>query len=231
MTILAVHARGAVTEAIRAAADATGIDFGYLLAQAKVESGLNPAAQARTSSARGLYQFTAGTWLDTVRKHGAAHGLGWAAEALRQGADKATRATILGLRDDARTAALMAAEFAADNRDRLEAKLGRAVGATDLYLAHFLGSGGAARFLAARDADPGGTAADAVSGAAARANQSVFTAAGGRPRSLGEVFDRFAAKLGNDLPAGGNVLPVRPVAVPATQAARMAYLLLAELGG
>jgi hypothetical protein len=42
----------AVAGAIRSAATATGTSFDYLLATAKVESGLNPNASARTSSAQ-----------------------------------------------------------------------------------------------------------------------------------------------------------------------------------
>ncbi len=67
---------GAVTAAISRAAARTGVDFNYLIAQAQIESGLNPRAQASTSSARGLYQFVDSTWLRTVDKHGAKHGLG-----------------------------------------------------------------------------------------------------------------------------------------------------------
>ena len=169
----------AVIGGIRLASARTGVDFDYLLAQAKVESGLNPAAAAPTSSARGLYQFTAGTWLDTVRKHGAEHGLGWAADALKAGADPATRAAILDLRKDAGASSSMAAALASDNAKSLEHRLGRVAGATDLYLAHFLGAGGAARFLKARDADPAASASAAVLPAAARANAGVFTAKGG----------------------------------------------------
>jgi len=43
-----------VQAAIGRAAQATGTDFDYLLAQARLESGLDPAAKARTSSAAGL---------------------------------------------------------------------------------------------------------------------------------------------------------------------------------
>ena len=57
---------GDVRAAISRAAQATGVDFGYLLAQARLESGLNPNARARTSSATGLYQFTNSTWLRTL---------------------------------------------------------------------------------------------------------------------------------------------------------------------
>ena len=182
-----------------------GVDFGYLLAQARLESGLDPHARARTSSAAGLYQFTTATWLDTVRRHGAAHGLGWAADAVRAGG-AAARGAVLALRHDAAASALMAAEFAQDNKASLEARLGRAVDATELYLAHFLGAGGAAGFLAAKASDPGAAAAG-IAPAAAAANRGVFYTADGSPRSVAQVFDRFAARLGKAMPEGGKDLP------------------------
>jgi soluble lytic murein transglycosylase-like protein len=73
---------GGVHGAIAHAADETGVDFGYLLAQARLESGLDPRARARTSSATGLYQFTGQTWLTTLARHGAEHGLDWAGQAV-----------------------------------------------------------------------------------------------------------------------------------------------------
>jgi len=45
---------GQVRSAIAKAAQRTGVDFDYLLAQARIESSLNPNAKARTSSAAGL---------------------------------------------------------------------------------------------------------------------------------------------------------------------------------
>ncbi len=224
-----------VIATVHDAAVRTGVDFHYLLAQAKIESGLDPAAQARTSSARGLFQFTRSTWLETVRKHGAEHGLGWAADALANGTAKAgtaVRATILALRDDAEAASLMAGEFARDNAQRLETRLGRAAGATDLYLAHFLGSGGAIHFLQALAASPEAAAAGILPAAAA-ANRSVFFTPDGHARSLADVFRAFAARLDGAGPA------VDAPAMPRLQsarnapagAARAAYMLLAELGG
>ncbi|KAB7648237.1 transglycosylase SLT domain-containing protein [Polymorphobacter fuscus] len=231
---------GSVATAVREAAERTGVDFSYLMAQARVESGLNPQAQARTSSARGLYQFTSSTWLDTVRKHGAAHGLGWAAEAIASGAAKAgsaTRETILALRDNAEAAALMAGEFARDNGHRLEATLGRAMGSTDLYMAHFLGVGGAAKFLGALASVPNMAAATLLPAAAA-ANRGVFFDKDGSARSVAEVYARFETKLGAGaagdapLPARENASPTSPrrgeVRVDAAQA-RLAYMLLAAL--
>ena len=233
MHATAIVDRSRVAASIRLASAATGVDFGYLYAQAKLESGLNPDAAAKTSSARGLYQFTKGTWLDTVRRHGAEHGLGWAADALKGGADPATRAAILDLRSDPDIAARMAGAFASDNRDRLEHGLGRVATATDLYMAHFLGAAGALKFLRAKDADPAGAAAG-VAPAAARANPAVFYAKDGTPLSLAAIYDRFTARLG--VVAVPAAPPLRwagvqtPVPQTAPQAARLAYLLLAELG-
>jgi len=65
-----------ITGAIRQAAQSTGISFEYLLTTAKIESNLNPSAQASTSSAKGLYQFIDQTWLGTMKQDGAALGLG-----------------------------------------------------------------------------------------------------------------------------------------------------------
>lgn len=235
MSIAAIGGESATVGAVRRAAARTGVDFDYLLAQARVESGLNPDAAAKTSSARGLYQFTSATWLDTIRKHGSEHGLGWAAEALSGPVSADMRAAILDLRHNPADSASMAAAFAQDNAAYLQRHLGRVPGATDLYLAHFLGAAGAARFLAARDADPGASAAS-VAPAAATANRAVFATADGRSRSLAEVYDRFTARLGtgNTVPATGKIVPpawsqpVQTAAAP--QAARLAYLLLAELG-
>jgi hypothetical protein len=196
-----------VQGAIAGAANATGVDFNYLYAQARVESALNPNARARTSSATGLYQFIDQTWLATVDRHGSKHGLGWAANAISrdtrgryQVADPATRAAILDLRRQPEAAAVMAAEFAADNRAHIEAATGRTAQPVDLYLAHFLGAGGAARFLAAHDHNPDAAAAPLLPAAAA-ANRSIFYDRDGRSRSLGEIRNRFAARFGETAPA------------------------------
>ena len=98
---------GRIQSAIALASSKTGVDFGYLLGQAKLESGLNANAKAGTSSASGLYQFIEQSWLAVVKKHGAEHGLGWAADSIGQSsgghlgvADAGTRQAILALRND-----------------------------------------------------------------------------------------------------------------------------------
>lgn len=202
MTVTAISA-SRVSQAIAAASSRTGIDFDYLLGQAKLESGLNASARARTSSASGLYQFIEQSWLAVIKKHGSEHGLGWAADSIGRTAsgrytvaDPGTRRAILSLRDDPAAASLMAAEHASDNKAVLEDKLGRAATGTDLYMAHFLGLGGASKFLGAMQSSPDASGA-ALFPAAARANRNVFFDRGGQPRSLQQIYERFAAKLGD----------------------------------
>ena len=85
---------------IARAAQRTGEDFNFLLAQARIESSLNPQAKAPTSSAAGLFQFTNATWLSTLERHGAKHGLGWASAAISNGriTDSSMSGRIMGLR-------------------------------------------------------------------------------------------------------------------------------------
>ena len=262
---VASAAASRVQAAIYNAATATGVDFGYLLDQASVESSLNPDAHAATSSATGLFQFVEQSWLGTVARHGAGHGLDWAANAITRGsdgryriADPAIRRAVLDLRRDPAASAAMAAEFAADNRATLESRLGHAVENVDLYLAHFLGAGGATRFLKHIDAAPGGAAADAFP-AAARANRAVFFRADGQPRSFAEIRSHFASRFDGGAPGSWRSVQsasVRPERVDALRSfrikdgsltrsaradggggeirtgtqARLAYLMLAGLG-
>lgn len=203
--------RNSPHSAIAEASERTGVDFTYLLGQAQIESGMRANARARTSSATGLYQFIEQSWLGVVKDHGAEHGLGWAADSIRQSggryyvADAGTRQAILNLRNEPRAASLMAAEHASDNKDALEATLGREATGTDLYMAHFLGIGGAKKFLASMQSAPDRSAANLFP-SAARANRSIFFD-GGRPRSLGEIYQRFAGKLDRGAQVAAQGLP------------------------
>lgn len=204
-TVAGVQAgRSDVRAAIARAAQATGVDFNYLLAQAKLESSLNPSAKAPTSSAAGLYQFTRGTWLQTLERHGASHGMNWADAAIDGGkiSDPGMRSQIMAMRYDADTSALMAAELANDNKADLTGVLGREPDAAELYLAHFLGSGGARDFLSALSTDPGQSAA-AVLPKAAAANRTIFFDADGGPRSVAGVMELLRGRVSAAMEGGG----------------------------
>ncbi|WP_395391874.1 lytic transglycosylase domain-containing protein [Novosphingobium sp. BL-8A] len=201
-TNTAVRVQGAIARA----AQATGVDFRYLLAQAKLESSLDPTARASTSSATGLFQFTDGTWLQTLGRHAADHGMAWVQQAIAGGqmTDPGMRAQVMGLRYDADASAMMAAELASDNKAGLTAQLGREPDATELYLAHFLGVGGANQFLSALSADPSQSAASILPRAAA-ANPTIFYSGGGA-RSLGDVMSLMRGKVSTAM-GGADGLP------------------------
>ena len=195
----AAAVRPQIAAAIERAGAGTGVDAAFLMRQAELESGLNASAKAATSSATGLYQFIEQTWLETVKKHGASHGLAAEAASIKRLPGGrltagAAEAEILARRKDPVAAAAMAAALASDNQRYLEAKTGRSPNDTDLYLAHFLGAAGAAKFLNAREQAPDQNAARLLP-AAANANRSVFYNRNSEPRSVGEIYDRFACKF------------------------------------
>lgn len=191
--------------AIARAAQATGVDFSYLLAQAKLESSLNPGARASTSSAAGLYQFTQGTWAQMLQRHGAELGLdgGAAGSTLAALRDPGERARLMALRFDPDTSARMAAELAGDHQALLSASLGRQPSHAELYLAHFLGADGATKFLSALATDPGQPAAGLLPKAAA-ANRSVFYDANGAARTLGAVMNLIEQRMANAMEDSGS---------------------------
>jgi hypothetical protein len=196
--IAAMTAAARVTGALKKASAATGVGFDYLYKVARRESALDPAARAKTSSAAGLFQFIEQTWLASVKKYGAAHGMAAEAAAIEKGAsgkwrvaDATQRQQILNLRFDPEKAAALAGELALENKAALEKSLGRAVDAAELYAAHFLGATGAAKLLSA----PKDASAASLAPQAAASNKPVFFD-GARARSVGEVMESFRRTIG-----------------------------------
>lgn len=197
--IAAVNSGAALVKgAVKRASASTGAGFEFLMKMAARESGFDPSAQAKTSSAAGLFQFIEQTWFATVKKYGGEHGLGAAANAITQNAngryevaDKGARDAILNLRFDPETASAMAGELANENRSMLEGRLGRAASSADLYTAHFLGPSGAVKLLSAASSV---SAAELLPQAAA-ANRNVFYD-GARAKTVGEVVASIARSMG-----------------------------------
>lgn len=119
-----------------AVAKMTGVPVDWLLAICGLESGFRYTVKAGTSSASGWFQFIDGTWDMMINKYGSKYGLP---------ADPGRK-----LRNDPRVNALMGAEFTKMNYEILKKGLGRDdLTDTDVYMAHFLGAGGALKFFRA----------------------------------------------------------------------------------
>jgi hypothetical protein len=219
MPTLPPGATPTVVGSIRQAARATDIDFGLLMAQAQQESGFQADAKASGSSATGLFQFIDSTWLGLVRQFGDKYGAGALAQQITADgagratvADPATRQKILDLRKDPRLSAALAAEYMRLNKGALEQALGRKAGNADLYMAHFLGAGGATTFLKAMTSAGSTLAADLLPEAAA-ANRAVFyDDRTGRPRSVAEIYQSFTSKITRDAQAFTNASAGLPAA-------------------
>jgi hypothetical protein len=186
--------RARIAGAIKQAASTTGTSFEYLLATAKMESNFNPKASATTSSARGLYQFIDQTWLGTVKEAGSQLGYGKYADAITKSpsgnysvSDPAARDAIMKLRDDPDAASSMAAVLTQSNSFKLTGDIGRRPTDAELYMAHFMGVGGAAKLISNAEDHPNASGARLFPNAAA-ANRSIFYDRGGRERSVSEVY-------------------------------------------
>jgi hypothetical protein len=189
-----------IAGAIKQAASTTGTSFEYLLATAKMESNFNPTASASTSSARGLYQFIDQTWLGTVKEAGTQLGYGKYADAITRSpsgsysvSDPATRTAIMKLRDDPAAASSMAAVLTQSNSFKLTGKIGRRPTDGELYMAHFMGVGGAAKLISNAEDNPQASGARLFPNAAA-ANRSIFFDRSGRTRSVSEVYSVLTSR-------------------------------------
>lgn len=203
--------RGVVEAAIQRASSATGVDFTFLMGAAKRESGYNPNAKSRASSASGLYQFVEQTWFSTLKQHGAKYGYARYADMIEKGPDNRyfvrgadAQKAVLDLRMDPHAASLMAGELASDHAAYLRGRVGRDPTAGELYAAHFLGPAGSARLIQAMQTTPRNAAASMFPDAAA-ANPTIFYH-GGRAATVAEVYANLTA-TGQD--SGPVVAPVK----------------------
>jgi hypothetical protein len=192
--------RARIAGAIKQAAGSSGTSFQYLLATAKMESNFDPKASASTSSARGLYQFIDQTWLGTVKEAGSQLGYGQYADAITKTpsgnytvSDPAARDAIMKLRDDPTAASSMAAALTNSNSFKLTGQIGRRPTDAELYMAHFMGAGGAAKLISNAEDNPNASGAGLFPNAAA-ANRSIFYDRSGQARSVSDVYSVLSSR-------------------------------------
>jgi len=149
------------------------IDPNYYETLAMVESSGNPNAKARTSTASGLYQFTEGTWQESVDRAGLNYTLEdrFNPEKSREVVEYLTK----------------------NNSKYLKTKLGKEPTSGDLYLAHFLGIGGARDLLLA---DSNAKVDSVVSKGALSANRSIFYNKDGSLKKVSDIKNWSRKKFG-----------------------------------
>ena len=194
MTVGSINALTGIEQAVRGAAQATGVDFNFLMRTAKRESGFDAGAKAVSSSAAGLFQFIEQTWLATVKRHGAAHGYARYADLITEGADgrfrvqgEEAKKVVMDLRYDPHCAAIMAGELASDHAAYLRGRTGREPTGGELYAAHFLGPQGSAKLIEAAQPDALRHRRLPVSRRGPSSNHGVFYR-DGRALSVSEVY-------------------------------------------
>ncbi|MEN3208648.1 hypothetical protein PUR23_01200 [Methylorubrum populi] len=174
---------------------ATGGGMGDYLATTRAkESGGNDLAANPNSTALGRYQFTKDTWAGLAKKY-----------------------PDLGLTPNGRTdpdqqeRAMQA--FTRDNAQALTAA-GITINPQNLYGAHFLGAGGASRFIPGALSNPDAPATSLVGPGVASANRTVFFNRDGSPKTAGEVYAWMGGRRGGTAPASTQAAAAPQIAPP-----------------
>lgn len=147
-------------------------DFYKKLAQAE-SGGRNIKNPQKGASATGMYQFTEGTWKNVVNNLGLNY--------------------TLNDRYDPKKQQVVIEQFTKDNERSLFNTLGRKPNNTELYTAHFLGSGGANKFLQELNSNPDGKSQPTE--AVLKYNKGVFLDKSGRLRTNREVYNELNRRI------------------------------------
>jgi hypothetical protein len=150
----------------------------YLDRLAFVESSNRPTAQASTSSAAGLFQFTEDTWRDSARL----------VPELRA---RMNDDDFMDLRFDPELSRQVVEATTASNAELLRSVLDREPTAGELYAAHFLGRRGSLQLVSSPPDRP----AEEVFPRPARANRNVFYKPDGTPRTIAELRDWLEQRM------------------------------------
>ncbi|HMN73321.1 MAG TPA: transglycosylase SLT domain-containing protein [Rhodoblastus sp.] len=195
-----VAVRRRLVETVIRAARRADYDPTMLMAIADKESSLRATARASTSSAAGLFQFIDKTWLQCVRRFGAAHGLAREAAEIEGPDDKPTiadadeLARVLAMRERPYLAAVMAAEMLKRDSGKVAESIGRPLTAGETYLIHFLGTRDANLFMSRLTETPQASAAAALP-RPAKANRPIFFE-DGKAKAVADVHRKFEDMMG-----------------------------------
>lgn len=211
--------------ALRRAAAASHTPFTTLVGIAAAESSFRPDARNARSSATGTFQITESTWLELVKRYGAAAGRGdLAALVSRDGEGRPVvadqhRAQVLDARGDLELSARLTARLCDENRAGLARKLGRPPRESEVRLAHFLGLGGATKLIQAAVDTPDVSVKSLLPKAFAHNRASLSE--GGKPMTAAQAVTLLGGRYASETIPAGKPAPVAPPP-PATLVAQLA---------
>ena len=162
-----------VKEQIAQASQEAGVNPIMMQTFAAKESSLDPNAIPPGSNARGVFQFMPKTWKRVTSQRGSVYGI-----------------TENTPRTDVRASTIMAAEYAKINAKQIS-DIRPNPNATEVYLAHMLGGGGASKLLRA---DPNAEARAILPTADTEGNRSMFWD-GQKPRTVAGYYNNTLAAL------------------------------------
>jgi hypothetical protein len=166
-------------------ADSINRDHGAVISQPAEKTDWTKGTVDGDISVIGPYQFKKETWLELMADKNIINRI--------PGLDLTgkSQAEILAMRGDPSIATYAAAGLASKHIKYLTVVLGRAPEDAELYMAHFLGDGGANTFFSAYKENPDRSAAEILPKAAAN-NKSVFYGKNGKALTVKEVYDKIA---------------------------------------
>lgn len=204
-------------ESARSVSRISKVGFSDILARAAQESNFNANLKNRSSSAAGPFQFIEQTWLDMLRRHGSAYGLGPEVAQIRcrngvnSVADPALKRQLLDLRHDIHLSAAMAGRYLDEVGKDMSRMLRRQPTENERRMGYVLGPGGAAKLIRAAQQNPNGSSGETLPQAAA-ANGSLFQGPNGA-LSNAEAVQRVTRFVGTHLKDFADLAKAQPPVV------------------
>ena len=171
----------------------TDANIQNMLAFSFLESSVGKHTAAETSSARGVFQFTEGTWMERMKRYGSEVGID---------INDYSKEDLLKLRYSSELSAYFTARRMEDISQTLSNakpdEMG-AVNGTDYYAEHFLGMSGYKNLMKYIEQELGGDETYLANTkefrAAANANRSIFYHQDGTPRTAMELYEKLDDKM------------------------------------
>lgn len=175
-------------EFVDIAVKASGLDPEYFMIMFGKESSFRTDAKNAKSSATGLGQFIDSTWLKTIKTHAKTLGISDQIAGM-------SNSELLELRKNGKVNAAVSGIFTLENAASFRKSMGREPSNEELYLMHFMGTGGGIKFVRNLRHNPEGVAE--ASSQVLAANRTIYFDKGGNRRTNNQVYQVLTRRFGS----------------------------------